>query len=152
MKQILHLQVVADLDQLDTIEPALATLGEKANWDAGLIYQVQLVLEELTVNTASYGFNADDDANDANKDHKATQGIIEISISEDDDSIRIDYSDNGKAFDPFHEAPQPDLESDLMERSVGGLGVHFVRTMMDEVSYKREANRNHICLVKKRTT
>ena len=142
MKQLLHVQVAADLNQLHGIESALESLGEQANWDAGLIYQVQLVLEELAVNTANYGFRQDRDA---------AEGIIEIGISEDDDSIRIDYSDNGRAFDPFEEAPEPDLEGEIMDRRVGGLGVHFVRTMMDEVSYKREAERNHICLVKQRS-
>jgi len=143
MKQLLHLQVAASLDKLHGIETALASLGEKARWDAGLIYQVQLVLEELTMNTVNYGFGKDPENDDA-------AGVIEIGISEDDESITIDYSDNGKPFDPLEDAPEPDLDGDLMDRRVGGLGVHLVRTMMDEVSYWREASRNHLRLVKKR--
>ncbi|MCY4041104.1 MAG: ATP-binding protein [Gammaproteobacteria bacterium] len=141
MKQLLQLQVAAALDELHEIESALESLGEQADWDVGLIYQVQLVLEELAVNTVNYGFE-----NDGGK----TAGIIEIVISEDDDSIRIEYSDNGKPFNPFEDAPEPDLDSDLAERRVGGLGVHLVRTMMDEASYRRGESRNHVRLVKKR--
>ncbi len=147
MKQLLHLRVAASLDKLHGIETALASLGEKADWDAGLIYQVQLVLEELTMNTVNHGFEKEKD-----QDNDETAGIIEIGISEDNESIRIDYSDNGKPFDPLQDAPEPDLDGDVMHRRVGGLGVHIVRTMMDEASYSREASRNHLRLIKKRVS
>ena len=143
MKQLMHLQLAAKLEELHHIEAALASAGKAANWDDGLLYQVQLVLEELAVNTANYGFDEGRDA---------ATGMIEVGISKDGDTIRIEYSDNGRAFNPFDQAPEPDLEGDLTKRRVGGLGVHFVRTMMDEVSYKREADRNHICLVKRSAT
>jgi anti-sigma regulatory factor (Ser/Thr protein kinase) len=42
----------------------------------------------------------------------------------------------------------PDLEADLDERRIGGLGVHLVRTMMDEVSYTRTNNRNVVVIRK----
>ena len=38
-----------------------------------------------------------------------------------------------------------------IERALGGLGLHFVRQLMDEVKYKRENNRNYLFLNKKIT-
>ena len=56
-------------------------------------------------------------------------------------------SDDGIAFDPL-EVPPPDLESSLEDRPVGGLGVHFMLTLMDEVTYRREGDRNVLTMRK----
>lgn len=56
-------------------------------------------------------------------------------------------SDDGIAFDPL-EVPPPDLESSLEDRPVGGLGVHFMKTLMDEVTYRREGDRNVLTMRK----
>ena len=47
----------------------------------------------------------------------------------------------------LHDASIPDLEASVEERKVGGLGIHLVRTMMDQVNYRREQGRNHLTLV-----
>ena len=59
-------------------------------------------------------------------------------------------ADDGRPFDPLTEAPEPDLESAIEDRPIGGLGVHLVRTMMDEVRYRREEGKNRLTLVKRR--
>ncbi|MDE2993123.1 MAG: ATP-binding protein [Chloroflexota bacterium] len=46
----------------------------------------------------------------------------------------------------MHDAPAPDTAASLEERSVGGLGIHLVRTMMDELHYRREQGRNYLTL------
>ncbi len=140
MKEILHLHVPAKLGELHHIESELEKVGENEGWDAGLVYQVHLVLEELAVNTTNYGY----------PESGATEhGIIDIRILSMEGSLNIEYSDNGMPFNPFQEAPKPDIEASVEERRVGGLGVHFVRTMMDAVGYKREGGRNRISLTKR---
>lgn len=138
----LHLKLPARLEELHNIESALEQAGASEGWDQGLVYQIHLVLEELAVNTVNYGFGEGGDP---------AQGLIEILIEQQGDSLRIDYIDNGTPFNPFEEAPKPDLDASVAERRIGGLGVHFVRTMMDEVDYKREGGRNHISLIKQRS-
>lgn len=141
MKEILHLQVPAKLEELNHIESELEKLAESEGWDAGLVYQIHLVLEELAVNTANYGYP---------DGVGAEGGVIDIRISSDQGSLTIQYSDNGTAFNPFEEAPSPDIDASVEERRIGGLGVHFVRSMMDEVGYRREGDRNHITLAKRK--
>ena len=51
---------------------------------------------------------------------------------------------------PINDAPEPDIDSPLEDRHVGGLGVYLARTMMDELTYRRENSRNHLTLVKRR--
>ncbi len=42
----------------------------------------------------------------------------------------------------------PDITVSLEEREPGGPGIHLVRNMMDEVSYRRRTNKNVVILVK----
>jgi hypothetical protein len=51
------------------------------------------------------------------------------------------------AFDPFSLAT-PDTNLPLEERSIGGLGVHFTRTLMSAYGYRREGDRNRVELRK----
>lgn len=140
MKEILHLHVPAKLEELHHIESELEKVGEKEGWDAGLVYQVHLVLEELAVNTTNYGYS---------EGGATERGFIDIRILSREGSLSIEYSDNGMPFNPFEEAPTPDIDASVEERRVGGLGVHFVRTMMDEVGYKRDGDHNRISLTKR---
>ena len=55
--------------------------------------------------------------------------------------------DDGIAFNPF-DAPAPDTTLALEDREIGGLGVHIVRTMMDEVFYERDGNKNVVTVSK----
>jgi anti-sigma regulatory factor (Ser/Thr protein kinase) len=50
-------------------------------------------------------------------------------------------------FNPFTtEAPDTDLS--IEEREVGGLGIHLVKNIMDEVHYKRHGDTNIVTVVK----
>ena len=55
----------------------------------------------------------------------------------------VEVIDDGKAFDPTA-AAAPDTTLDVEERDIGGLGVHLVRKLMDEVEYRRDGERNKL--------
>ncbi len=121
-------------DELDRINAAVESLAESDSWPADLLYRVELVLEEWNLNVMDHGH--DDDTHE-----------IDIALTTDADQVTIEIVDGGRPFDPLHDAPPPDLTSAVGERRVGGLGVHFMRTLMDEVLYKRELGKNHLKLV-----
>ena len=56
--------------------------------------------------------------------------------------ITAEVEDDGRPFDPFADAALPDLEQDLDDRPVGGLGVHLVRSFMDEDAIEAAALAN----------
>ena len=58
-------------------------------------------------------------------------------------------SDNGVAFDPTAKA-EVDTTLSAEERQIGGLGIHLVRHIMDNVEYERKDGRNILRLSKKR--
>ena len=102
-----------------------------------MVYRVTLVIEELVVNIINHGH--DDGVHD-----------IEIAMTSEPDALTVEIIDDGRPFDPLSDAPEPDLDSLLEDRPVGGLGIHLVRTMMDEVHYRREQDRNHTTLIARR--
>lgn len=138
MSRRLSLCLPTKLDQLDRIYEAVDELGESEEWPPGMIYQVKLVLEELGVNIVKHGHDSD-------PDHE-----IEILLDSASDALTIELRDEGRAFNPLTDSPEPDVDSGLDDRPVGGLGVYLVRTMMDELSYRREDNRNILTIVKRK--
>jgi anti-sigma regulatory factor (Ser/Thr protein kinase) len=100
------------------------------------VAHLNLVLDEAMTNTINYGWPE-------GGDHEVALAMrIEAGV------VMAEVSDDGRAFDPL-QVPPPDLASDLESRPVGGLGVHFIKTLMDEVSYRREAGRNILTMHKR---
>jgi len=63
----------------------------------------------------------------------------------DQDLLSIQVADDGVAFNPLL-APEPDLDLAIDQRPVGGLGIHLMRTMMDDLEYKRVNGQNLLTL------
>ena len=124
-------------DELDRVSAAVEELAEREDWPPEMVYRVTLVIEELVVNIINHGH--DDGVHD-----------IEIAMASEPDALTVEIIDDGRPFDPLSDAPEPDLDSLLEDRPVGGLGIHLVRTMMDEVHYRRERDRNHTTLIARR--
>ena len=60
--------------------------------------------------------------------------------------IILTLTDDGIAFDPTEHIPN-DKATD--ERQVGGMGIHLIRQIVDEMHYERKENKNILTLVKK---
>jgi len=58
-------------------------------------------------------------------------------------------ADEAVPFDPSS-LPEPELEGDLEERRIGGLGVFLIRQVMDEVSYRHEDGKNILSSIKQK--
>ena len=124
-------------DELDRITAAIEELGEESGWPLELVYKINLVLEELTLNIMNYGYT-DEEIH-----------YIDVSVQTEESNVTIEIVDDGRPFNPISDAPAPDLEGPMMDRRIGGWGVHIVRTIMDDVSYVRTDNKNRMKLVAK---
>ncbi len=91
---------------------------------------ISLVLEEVFSNIVFYAFN------DKNT-HE-----IEIDISIEDKEVMIIVDDDGEEFNILEKPEPDDLQKPVEERNVGGLGIHFVKKLMDDIEYKRAGDRN----------
>ncbi len=137
MSARLCLKIETRLDVIERLSTAVEALGKREDWPPDLIYRVNLVLEELAVNVINHG-------------HDDGLHEIEIILTSEEVVLTIEIVDDGMPFDPVKDGPSPNLTGPLEDRPVGGLGLHIVRTMMDELRYRREGGKNHLTLVKRR--
>ena len=131
----LNLTLPARQDSLVVLAEAVEMLAESESWLAEVKFHVDLVLEEMAQNIISYGYS------------DGRSGQFEVSIRRQGDQLLITIEDDGDAFNPFSLA-EPNLELSLDERSIGGLGVHFARTLMNSHRYERIDGRNRVELTK----
>lgn len=96
---------------------------------------VDVVIDEILSNTIGYAFT----------DGKAHELYVNLTAGAGE--LVIEVRDDGVPFDPLG-VPPPDLSDDIDLRQVGGLGVHFIRTVMDEVDYQRATGWNVLTLHK----
>ena len=73
--------------------------------------------------------------------------LIKLEVHREDDSIVTTIQDPGVAFDPT-DAPDPDLESNIEDRPIGGLGIYIIRNLVDHFSYQRTQQGNRIVMRK----
>lgn len=99
---------------------------------------VTLALDELATNSISYGYP------EGCRDGPAV--VVQLRL--DGDFVIATLEDHGVAFNPLA-IPEPDTTLSLDERTPGGLGVHLVRELMDEVAYERAGTANRLILKKK---
>ena len=133
MSAQVSLKLETRLDELERITAAVEDLGEQEDWSPAFTFRVNLVLEELGINIINHGYD---------------DGIhgFDITLTTDANTLTIEISDDGRPFDPLHDPPSTDTSAALEDRQVGGLGIHLVRTMMDELHYRREQGRNYLTL------
>ena len=136
MPEAISLTIAPRHDQLDQITAAVEELGERDNWPLDLVFKVNLVLEELGVNVVNYSRDASE---------------IAISLASDEHAVSVEIVDDGPPFNPLADAAEPDLDAPLEDRPIGGLGIHLVREMMDELHYSREEGKNRLAMVKLKT-
>ena len=96
-------------------------------------FGLELAFEEAFINICSHAY-------------PAGEGDAEISCTCDGEAFVLEIADFGIPFDVLS-LPDPDITVDIMDRQIGGLGIHFIRTMTDSVSYRRENDRNILRMV-----
>lgn len=107
--------------------------ANKRGFSESTLNRIELVAEEALVNVFVHGY-------------AQNQGQVEVRcLVADDPALTIEIHDTGVAFDPLSLA-DPDIQSDLTMRKIGGMGVFFIRKMADRVSYRREGNSNVLAM------
>ena len=130
-------QVRSSYEELPELVAAVEALGERDGWSGELTFRIGLVIDELAQNVVDYA-------------HEGRPGDVEVEVTSLQEGVVIEIIDDGIPFDPLTEAPEPDLTSSLEDRPVGGLGVHFTKTLMDDVEYSRESGKNRLKIVARR--
>lgn len=131
-------EVEAKLENFDDLLADIEGLLEDTGCPADFLYQINICFEEIYVNIANYAYiNGDGD------------GMVRIllEITEKPYKVFMKFRDTGIPYNPL-EREDPDITLSAEERQIGGLGVFFVKNMMDEVLYEYENGENVLSFMK----
>jgi anti-sigma regulatory factor (Ser/Thr protein kinase) len=120
-----ELEVDSKLESLSIINDCITTVLKGIGAGDRSIFEVQMAVDEACTNIIQYAYT----------EQKGTITVICRLVNDD---FTVTIRDRGKPFDPSS-VPAPDLHADLDKRRIGGLGIYFMRKMMDEVSYNLDA-------------
>lgn len=130
------IRLPVDLKEIERLNRIVRLFGDLHEVPGRTLYAVNLALDEVVTNIVLHGFD------------DATNQDVEARLVVKDGVITAEIEDGGRAFNPL-EAPVPNLTASLDERTLGGLGIHLVRSLMDKVEYRREGSKN-VLTVRKR--
>ena len=112
----------AKFEYLDAMRDFAAESARLAGMDEKEIYNIQLVVDEAASNIIEHAYEG------------IQEGQIELSLDVSEKALTIITRDQGKKF--IDDSEEPDITADLEDRSVGGLGLFFMRKLMDEVRFE----------------
>jgi serine/threonine-protein kinase RsbW len=117
------------------VNAAFADFAETHVVPAAVRRSLSVALDELLTNTVWHGLP-----------DVGSEVTVEVELHPD--RLTITVSDNGRPFDPFGR-PAPDTTLPVGERPIGGLGIHLVRQLVEDVTYQRRADRNVVIMTKR---
>lgn len=135
--EVFELKVRAKPENLARIAAFVNDAAERWGLGPKETFDIQMAVDEACTNIIEHGYEGD------------TSGMIEIRCRQTDDECTIKIRDHGRNFDP-DAVPEPDVQAPLEERPVGGLGLFFMRQLMDEVEFHFGEEEGNVLVMKKR--
>ncbi|MBR4577219.1 MAG: ATP-binding protein [Clostridia bacterium] len=129
------IRIPARLEGMDLILAFVSLLLDANGCSTKARTQLRMAMEELFVNVTLYAYP------DGN-------GWAEMRGSVDNGVATFEMIDGGRPFDPLAKE-DPDIMLPGEERSIGGLGIYMVKTMMDEVNYEYRDGCNRLLMRKR---
>jgi serine/threonine-protein kinase RsbW len=124
-----------DLSELEALSKHLNKFGRLTGLSETCITDVNICLDELFTNIVSYGFEDD------------LAHTIRFAMNLDNQVLTLSIEDEGVPFNPL-EKKDPEVPADLIDVRIGGLGIHIVRKLMDDIRYKRKQGKNKLTMKK----
>jgi serine/threonine-protein kinase RsbW len=135
MRPGFRMSVAADADGVGKVNAAFTEFAQKYELPEHVRRSFNVALDELLANMLSHGMTEVD------------PGSLTFEVEPERHRLTVTLEDDGPPFDPFSEAA-PDTTLSIDDRPIGGLGIHLVRKLMDEVSYERRNGHNVVVLKK----
>jgi len=132
-----ELTVTNQLDNLGVICNFIIKTARHFNLDENKIFDIQTAVEEACENIIEHAYP------------KNEVGTISLHCEMKNDEFIVKIRDYGKPFNP-DEVPAPDLNASIEQRTTGGLGIHFMKSLMDEVHYNFDSEKGNELIMKKR--
>ena len=126
----------ANYESLANIGRFVIAQAENAGFSPNDVYAIQTAVDEACSNIIDHAYGGED------------RGEIKIMIKDFDNHLQITLIDHGEPFEP-EDIPEPDITSPLEIRKERGLGIFFMRNLMDIVSFEfSQTEGNTLTLIK----
>jgi len=93
-------------------------------------YAVKLIVEELFVNIVNY----------------SECNYIKVLFELNNTELKMIFVDDGVEFNPLLKE-DPEFPEDVADAKIGGLGIHLVKNMADEIFYEYIDGENHLTII-----
>lgn len=133
MTVLTSLRMSAKLENLGTFIGSLSSCAKTQGFEQEKVSRMELAAEEALVNVFRYAY-------------PEAPGDVEMTCKLEEDRFTIEIIDSGIPFD-VTATPDPKVTGGVHEREPGGLGIFFIKKVMDEVRYRRENDRNILTLI-----
>ena len=138
----LELTVSADMAQLPRLLALVDTACDRSAVPPEARHDLKLVAEEACVNVIRHAYPA------------GSPGPISLAVRSGQvrgqPCIVLTVQDQGRPFDPLAQAA-PDITGSAEDRAIGGLGLHLIRQLCDELHYGRDPVRGNVLAMTLRT-
>jgi len=125
MPQTSSIVVPADVRYLEAVCSFVSGIAAIAGMDKEDIHRLEVAVDEACTNVIRHGYD-----NDASQSYT-------VSCSIEPGVFTVEVQERGKPFD-LGSLPEPDLNATVEDRPIGGLGMVFMRKLVDDVSYSVE--------------
>lgn len=131
-----ELKVEAKVDNLTTVLEFIDELLEQMECGMKTQMQIDVAVEEMFVNVASYAYGDD-----------VGMATIVVDERQNPHAVAITIIDTGVPYDPLAKE-DPDVTLSANERQIGGLGIYMVKKSMDDVLYEYTDGQNIFTMIK----
>ena len=127
----------ANIDRISWLTDQVNEELEKLDCPMKAQMQIDVAIDELLANIASYAYDLD-----------AGETTVRFDFDADTRTVSLTFIDSGVPYDPLAK-PDPDVTLSVEEREVGGLGIFLVKKTMDDMTYVRRDGRNELTIRKR---
>jgi anti-sigma regulatory factor (Ser/Thr protein kinase) len=126
----------ASMEYFDKANEFVRSCAQAPGCSRECIQSLLLATEEIFVNIVNHAYD------------DPVSGSIELVFDTiANDTVSLQFTDQGKAFNPL-QVPPPDIKASIKNRKPGGLGIFMVKQLVDSVQYQRHGNSNVLTLIR----
>lgn len=129
--------VTSELTNLANIGSFVSERARLSGMSEQQVFQIQMAVDEACTNAMVHAYRGN------------PEGEVRVCCYLDGDDFVVEVVDQGQVFDASR-VPEPDLGTPLEERDIGGLGVFFMRKLMDSVVFLAPREGGNQVIMRKR--
>ncbi len=130
------MELPCQTENLELIRDFVADVARKSGFNEENINKIELAVDEACTNVVKHAYD------------REVKCKIKLDIQVNNQEFTIKVKDTGKGFDP-EQLEDIDMSKYMKEFRTGGLGIHLMRTLMDEVKYNiKPGKSNQVVMTK----